>query len=311
MDCLNILSLNVNGLRNYDKRKILFRKFKEQKLDIICLQETYVTEDVVNKWKKEWGGELVYSVGTGRSKGQLILLGKHLLYDHEVIHCSDRLLIIKLIVDNESICVCNAYAPNSTNEISRFMNDVTDFLFEIAVDKIIMCGDFNTVACNEKDIISGEKHSETAVNNFNDFIDDNNFYDAYRILNPETIEYSWSRMIRGNLIARRLDYIFLSEALVGDVIECNLSSFPSSDHRGVIVQIRLVKIDRGPGYWKMNNALLKERNYLDLINSTIDNFIESEQNSNISNDLKWELLKLDIKETTINYSKKRAITKKD
>ena len=311
MDCLNILSLNVNGLRNYDKRKVLFRKFKEQKLDIICLQETYVTEDVVNKWKKEWGGELVYSVGTGRSKGQLILLGKHLLYDHEVIHCSDRLLIIKLIVDNESICVCNAYAPNSTNEISRFMNDVTDFLFEIAVDKIIMCGDFNTVACNEKDIISGEKHSETAVNNFNDFIDDNNFYDAYRILNPETIEYSWSRMIRGNLIARRLDYIFLSEALVGDVIECNLSSFPSSDHRGVIVQIRLVKIDRGPGYWKMNNALLKERNYLDLINSTIDNFIESEQNSNISNDLKWELLKLDIKETTINYSKKRAITKKN
>ena len=149
MDCRNILSLNVNGLRNFDKRKNLFRKFKELKLDIICLQETYVTEDIVSKWKKEWGGELVYSVGTGRSKGQLILLGKHLSFDYDVIHCFDRLIIIKLNVDNESIYIANAYAPHSTNEISRFMNDVSEVLFDIDCEKMVMCGDFNTVACNE------------------------------------------------------------------------------------------------------------------------------------------------------------------
>ena len=94
---------------------------------------------------------------------------------------------------------------------------------------------------------------------------------------------------------------------MGDLVECNLNSFPTSDHRGVVAQIRLMKIHRGPGYWKMNNALLKESNYLDLVNKTIDEFNAKEEYHNVSGDLRWELLKLDIKETTINYSKKRAI----
>ena len=41
---LKIISLNVRGLRNKKKRRTLFRKFKSDKYDIICLQETYLSK---------------------------------------------------------------------------------------------------------------------------------------------------------------------------------------------------------------------------------------------------------------------------
>jgi len=56
MDSLKILSLNVRGLRNTVKRKNLFRHFKENKYDIVCIQESHVTKCVVELWKREWGG---------------------------------------------------------------------------------------------------------------------------------------------------------------------------------------------------------------------------------------------------------------
>ena len=58
------------------KRKRIFRNLKERKLDVICLQETYVTEEVVEQWRKEWGGELTFFEGTKHGKGQMILVKK-------------------------------------------------------------------------------------------------------------------------------------------------------------------------------------------------------------------------------------------
>ena len=59
-DCtLQLFSVNVRGLRSKLKRKSVFTYFRERKYDIICLQETYITKDVSDGWKKEWGGKLI------------------------------------------------------------------------------------------------------------------------------------------------------------------------------------------------------------------------------------------------------------
>ena len=53
---LNIISMNVRGLRNAKKRRSLFRQFKTNNYDIIGLQETYLTNNDINLIKNEWGG---------------------------------------------------------------------------------------------------------------------------------------------------------------------------------------------------------------------------------------------------------------
>ena len=52
MNNISICTLNVNGLRGKLKRKSIFDGLKKKKFDIICLQETYITDDVKDAWEK-------------------------------------------------------------------------------------------------------------------------------------------------------------------------------------------------------------------------------------------------------------------
>ena len=49
MENLQIVSLNVRGLQNKNKRNRIFQYFKTKKFDIILLQETYSTPQDENE----------------------------------------------------------------------------------------------------------------------------------------------------------------------------------------------------------------------------------------------------------------------
>ena len=53
---LNCLTLNVQGLRNPNVRKTLFRTFNKLKVDVICLQETYIIDSDLPTIEMEWKG---------------------------------------------------------------------------------------------------------------------------------------------------------------------------------------------------------------------------------------------------------------
>ena len=48
-----LLSLNVRGIRTFEKRKAIFNWLSKSGADISFLQETYSTRDVENIWKKQ------------------------------------------------------------------------------------------------------------------------------------------------------------------------------------------------------------------------------------------------------------------
>ena len=55
-----------------------------------------------------------------------------------------------------------------------------------------------------------------------------------------------------------------------DVItDCNIKSSYRSDHSIIELKICLSKFNHGKGVWKMDNTLLKNKDYLDLINKVI------------------------------------------
>ena len=57
--CFNVLSLNVRGIRDLHKRKSIFTWVRNQKTDIIFLQETFSMPDVFHSWKFQWPGDLI------------------------------------------------------------------------------------------------------------------------------------------------------------------------------------------------------------------------------------------------------------
>jgi len=61
--------------------------------------------------------------------------------------------------------------------------------------------------------------------------------------------------------------------------------------------------DRGPGIWKFHNSLLQDKNYTNLVKDLIKT--QPLQNSTTNAQTKWELLKQEIKEIPIGYTKTR------
>ena len=84
--------------------------------------------------------------------------------------------------------------------------------------------------------------------------------------------------------------------------ECNIHSVTSTDHRGCSVLIKFAEIERGPGYWKFNNSLLKDLAYVSQINTLIDNHAAGLENK-FDYQIQWELLKVKIRDFTRSCSK--------
>ena len=73
-DSLKLVSLNVGGLSNFRKCRVIFTWCRKQKADLIFLQETHSTKAGEYKWKKDWGSEIIFSHGSSNARGVAVLI---------------------------------------------------------------------------------------------------------------------------------------------------------------------------------------------------------------------------------------------
>ena len=139
---------------------------------------------------------------------------------------------------------------------------------------------------------------------FNDLLSDCDLHDTWRLFHPEDKEYTWCK--KNPFVARRLDCILTNSMLFDKTIEWNIHSVASTDHRGCSLLIKFAEIERGPGYWKFNNSLLKDLAYVHRINTLIDNHTAGLENKS-DYQIEWELLKVKIRDFTRSYSKQKSI----
>ena len=62
---------------------------------------------------------------------------------------------------------------------------------------------------------------------------------------------------------------------------------------------------RGPGFWKFNTSLLRDEVYIDVIRNLIEN-LKTDYTDVEDSALKWDLIKCDIRQFTIDYSKTQS-----
>ena len=69
-----IMSLNVRGLSNFKKRRVIFTWSRKTKFDmIIFLQQTHSTKEMQKQWECEWVGKILFSHGSSNARGVAIL----------------------------------------------------------------------------------------------------------------------------------------------------------------------------------------------------------------------------------------------
>ena len=64
---------------------------------------------------------------------------------------------------------------------------------------------------------------------------------------------------------------------------------------------------RGPGFWEVNNTLLKDENYTGEIRELIHQISEKYESWNDKR-LVWELIKMEIRDHTVSFAKRKART---
>ena len=164
--CFNVLSLNVRGIRDLNKRKTIFTWVRNQKADIIFLQEIFSTPDVFDSWKFQWPGDMYYSHGSNHNKGVLVLIRVTLQFELNSVRKDShgRFVIVEAFVQDSPVLLINIYAPNKTNEAIDFYENIRTNLLKSDYDqdcKFIMGGDFSVPLILQLDSYGSKTEKET------------------------------------------------------------------------------------------------------------------------------------------------------
>jgi hypothetical protein len=112
-------------------------------------------------------------------------------------------------------------------------------------------------------------------------------------MNENKRGFTWRRL-NPNRKQSRLDYFLISSSLANFATNSSIVPGYRSDHSGISLTLQFSKNDRGKGYWKFNNSLLKDENYISLFKTVLNNLVNLHKiNQNVNND-SYENIILDI-----------------
>ena len=187
---LKLLSLNVRGLRNVNKRRAIFSYLKAQKATIFCLQETFIKrgrKSMACRMGGGGGGKIFFSHGSLHSRGVCILLNPHSTFHLRRVEADSegRFLIVKVIIDEECFFVTNIYVPTDYRDQDCFIRLLSEQLISnTGTSKVVISGNWN-ITLNPIDKRGGQPWKATNYrNSLINLMEELNLIDIYRQINP-------------------------------------------------------------------------------------------------------------------------------
>ena len=302
-EILHLISLNAQGLRDKCKRLRLVQWLSHQRADIVLLQETHFTIDLVKTLIYEFNEwNLYHSFGTSNCKGVSILINKCLNSNTiDKIHDTDgRYLFMNIETCNNTYSILNIYAPNDKKLRNIFFDKKCTLLMENSVGIKIIGGDFNDIN-SIRDRISSSKKRTKINESLNNLKNINNLTDIWRNLHQDINQFTWRR--KNGLEKSRIDFWLIDKNITPLISSSDIRpvAIHTTDHQAMSLKIKK-PLKRGPGFWKLNNQHLASDDYCNLVTETI---LKCKQ-LQVNNALKWEICKYEIKQVSINYSKRKS-----
>jgi hypothetical protein len=243
--------------------------------------------------------------------GTAILIKRHLV--DKVIEVSKdtdgRFVIIVIECDRTKYTLINIYAPTQLNENEQimFLHTLRDELVLHEYENIILGGDFNIVLnpCPDKkggniNINRNARYRKELIT----FIETLSLCDVWRNRNADKFNFTWH--CKKTKIFCRLDFWLIGEQLINNVMKTSILPTINSDHKLIHISLKTSYQKRGPSYWKFNTSLLKDKEYVDMMENVINASIRNHMHDN--KNLMWELIKMEIRSATISFCKYKKVT---
>lgn len=319
MTDIRILSCNVQGLQSAEKRIDVFEYMKSKNFDIYCLQDTHFVDENVRQIIDQWGNSnSILSNFKSNARGVAVLFRKELDYKihRQMVDDNGNYIILDMNIHNQRLTLINLYGPNTDSPL--FFKNISDLIDDIGNTDIVICGDYNCVLNPELDYynykgINNVKAREEVIK----LVNEKYLIDPFRENFPELKRFTWKK--KNPCKQARLDYFLISENLFQFVKTANIDPSYRSDHAMVTLEFNLTKFKQGKSYWKLNNSLLTDMEYLKQINKKIlevkrqyalpvynldhiENIPDDELQFVINDQLFLDVLLMEIRGTSISYA---------
>ena len=255
------------------KRRAIFNSIRHT-TDITILTETKFKQNNLAIYKREWGSGMLTSCTpeVSAQAGVAILFRKglavNILADGK--DKDGRVVWALVEINSKKLLIIGIYAPSKGDDPKFFKDIVFPILSKAEYDHVIIAGDWNLGmdenldywGYNTTDSVRPKSRSEVHKN-----IEHYELLDVYRELYPSGSDKTWklwNKRQSKNDKEARLDYFIVDSGLASYVQLIGVAApFTSDfDHRPVIMNIDFNKVKRGPGYWKFNNSMLNEADFL-------------------------------------------------
>ena len=256
-------------------------------------------------------------------RGVMILLNNNFEQQVESIKTdpNGNYIILNMTIQGKKVTLVNIYGPNEDNP--QFYHNLKEKYSEFDNEMLIICGDWNFVQNPEVDYynylhINNPRARKVVL----DTMAENSLVDVWRLFNEDVRAYTWKRM---NPVRKqaRLDYFLINETCLEYVMDTNINPGYRTDHSSILLKLKFINNERGLGYWKFNNSLLKNKDYIKLVKDTIqevkDTYKTNDEQAtyntefSINDQLFLETLLMVIRGNTIQFSSfnKRKNTEKE
>jgi len=256
---MKLISWNVNGIRAVRKKGLL-DFIKNEKPDILCLQEIKISESARLGTDLDLPGysDYWYSAKRPGYSGTAIFVKEGFRrlekvtngFGQDIFDDEGRVQIAK----TDHFFLLNVYFPNANAELSRltyklnFNEALLKYIKKLEKEKpVIITGDFN-VAHQEIDL-ARPKENTTSPGftpkeraSMNKYLN-SGFIDSFRALNGSKIKYSWWSFRSGareRNVGWRIDYFCVSDKLKKYLKKADiLTEVTGSDHAPVFLELDL------------------------------------------------------------------------
>ena len=308
MTSCTFVSLNVRGLGDRTKRHAVFKWLEKHRYDVVFLQETHTTASVETVWNKEWKGASFFSHGSSSSRGCCILIRNGVDFKVQTVVADNdgRYILLRCFINDDYFSLVNVYCPNPEKDQVLFL-DKLNLLFtqhSISVlDDVILGGDWNFVKDPYLDKSGGNYITkQNSLSKLNNLMSKLNISDVWRIKSPNSKRYSWRQS--NPLVQCRLDFFLVSDSLYDNIVNCDIIPSIRTDHSAVVLSLEKIQNSiKGPSLWKFNTSLLLDTEYTSQLKVNIIKWNNEYDMEDAR--VKWELLKYEIRNFTIGYSKQK------
>ena len=267
----------------------------------------HITKEKQKCWSAEWGSKIYCSGYSSEARGVGILMRKGIdvQVHNSIVDPDGRFIILYVTWEKKKWVFANIYAPNQ--DLPEFFNKVLKEIIRFSPDHCLVGGDLNLALDSVMDRMGTKCNNDKATKVLTAFIEHNNFRDVWREMYPDIPGYTWRRT-RPHPSFSRLDYWLMPESDLQLIEKVQIVPGFRTDHSIVKLSVNLDYYKRGPGTWKLNNSLLKDRDYVEGINKLLDMELESMKDYDPKR--KWELLKLSTRGSSLQFASKHAKSNK-